>query len=162
MLFRSQRVALGSSSVFKIAPKMPVMTSSRLPPSSNSSKQTFNILLPVESRHGIPTTQELMDTTIGLAIKNARTLGITNEQFIARIQDRLNEAELVVPVRTTTVTSSSAAVKTVGSPVPLAINTFSLKTVSCTLPPCRLLQMQQIALSRQQTRKESWRQAVNQ
>jgi hypothetical protein len=75
------RADLGSG-VFKIAPKIPVI-------SSGPGRQTFNILLPVESRGGIPTTLELMDTTIGLAIKNARTLGIGNEEFVKRVQERL-------------------------------------------------------------------------
>merc|ERR550534_1147208 len=74
------KVPFGSGQVFKIAPKFPVLTS-RVASASISGKQTFNILLPVESKNGIPTTKELMETTIGLAIKNARTLGMGKEEF---------------------------------------------------------------------------------
>jgi len=86
------KVPFGNGQVFKIAPKFPVLTS-RVPSASISGRQTFNILLPVESKNGIPTTQELMDTTIGLAIKNARTLGITKEEFMKRMEERWKEGE---------------------------------------------------------------------
>ena len=87
------KVPFGNGQVFKIAPKFPVLTS-RVPSASISGRQTFNILLPVESKNGIPTTQELMDTTIGLAIKNARTLGISKEQFMKRMEERWIEGEV--------------------------------------------------------------------
>ena len=87
------KVPFGNGQVFKIAPKFPVLTS-RVSPSSISGKQTFNILLPVESKNGIPTTQELMDTTIGLAIKNARTLSISKEEFMKRMEERWSEGEI--------------------------------------------------------------------
>ena len=87
------KVPFGNGQVFKIAPKFPVLTS-RVPSASISGRQTFNILLPVESKNGIPTTQELMDTTIGLAIKNARTLGITKQEFIKRMEERWIEGEV--------------------------------------------------------------------
>ena len=48
----------------------------------------------MESKNGIPTTQELMDTTIGLAIKNARTLGINKEEFMKRMEERWKEGEV--------------------------------------------------------------------
>merc|ERR1712212_1021543 len=86
------KVPFGNGQVFKIAPKFPVLTS-RVPSASISGRQTFNILLPVESKNGIPTTQELMDTTIGLAIKNARTLGISKDEFMKRMEDRWVEGE---------------------------------------------------------------------
>jgi len=94
-----QRVTLAnglglSNNVFKIAPKIPVI-SGKLSGCGVTGKQTFNILLPVESKNGIPTTVELMDTTIGLAIKNARTLGLSNEEFLKRIEERLKEGSAV-------------------------------------------------------------------
>ena len=88
------KVPFGNGQVFKIAPKFPVLTS-RVPSASISGRQTFNILLPVESKNGIPTTQELMDTTIGLAIKNARTLGISKEEFMKRMEERWIEGEAI-------------------------------------------------------------------
>lgn len=72
--------------VFRIAPKTSTVVAR---PGGSPGTQTFNILLPVQSSHGIPTTQELMDTTIGLAIKNKNTLGISDEDFIRKIQERL-------------------------------------------------------------------------
>ena len=86
------KVPFGNGQVFKIAPKFPVLTS-RVASASISGKQTFNILLPVESKNGIPTTKELMETTIGLAIKNARTLGMGKEEFVRRMEEKWLEGE---------------------------------------------------------------------
>jgi len=91
------KVPLGNGQMFKIAPKLPLgagrLAAGRLV--LPGSRQTFNILLPVESKGGIPTTMELMDTTIGLAIKNARTLGISNQDFLKRIEAKLSEGDAV-------------------------------------------------------------------
>ena len=53
-----------------------------------SRKQTCNILLPVESKHEVPTIPELMDSTIDEAIRIARKLSLNNVEFITRIEER--------------------------------------------------------------------------
>ena len=79
-----------SISTVHMTPKTPVIPG-RLSGWGEVGKQTFSLLLPVESTNSTPTTMELMDTTIRQAIKNARTLGLSNEEFIHRIRERLEK-----------------------------------------------------------------------
>ena len=52
-------------------------------------------MLQVESKNGIPTTAEIMESTIGYAIKNARTLGLTKTEFLEKIESKFNETEVI-------------------------------------------------------------------
>jgi len=133
------KVPLGNGQVFKIAPKLPPgagrLAAGRL--ATPGGRQTFNILLPVESRGGIPTTMELMDTTIGLAIKNARTLGISNQDFLKRIEAKLREGEAVKPNQTVLAIPSPTPVSTPAS-LPPPPTSLPPPPTSLPLPPTSL------------------------
>ena len=59
----------------------------------SNSDQKFNILLQVESKNELPTTTEIMESTISYAVKNARTLGITKAEFLEKIEAKFSQTE---------------------------------------------------------------------
>jgi hypothetical protein len=61
-------------------------TSSNYMPENIPGHQTFNLLIPVESKGNAPSTNDLMDACIKLAIKNARKLNLEHTDFMRRVE----------------------------------------------------------------------------
>jgi len=79
-----------SKEILRLAPKFQVGQNKTF---DSNSDHKFNILLQVESKNGLPTTSEIMESTISYAIKNARTLGISKAEFLEKIESKFSLAE---------------------------------------------------------------------
>jgi len=56
------------------------------------SEKKFNILLHVKSKNGIPTTNEVLDSTIGFAVKNAQQLGLSKSELLKMVESFYDDA----------------------------------------------------------------------
>jgi len=79
----------------RLLPKLNFIGQSRTRTLNPSAEHKFNILLQVDSKNGIPTTAEIMESTIGYAIKNAKTLGLTKSEFLEKIESKFDETETI-------------------------------------------------------------------
>eukprot|EP00090_Calanus_glacialis_P041801 TRINITY_DN74336_c0_g1_i1.p1 TRINITY_DN74336_c0_g1~~TRINITY_DN74336_c0_g1_i1.p1 ORF type:complete len:445 (+),score=118.88 TRINITY_DN74336_c0_g1_i1:48-1382(+) len=82
-----------SKEIVRLAPKLNFFAPSRT--INPSAEHKFNILLQVDSKNGLPTTAEILESTIGYAIKNARTLGLSKSEFLEKIESKFSETEAV-------------------------------------------------------------------
>jgi len=82
-----------SKEALRLVPKLNFIGQSRT--LNPSAEHKFNILLQVESKNGIPTTAEIMESTIGYAIKNAKSLGLTKAELMEKIESKFNETETI-------------------------------------------------------------------
>jgi len=79
--------------IVRLAPKLNFFAPSRT--INPSAEHKFNILLQVESKNGLPTTAEILESTLGYAIKNARTLGLSKSEFLEKIESKFSETEAI-------------------------------------------------------------------
>jgi len=78
--------------ILRLAPKLQVGQTRTF---NQNADHKFNILLQVESKNGLPTTAEILESTIGYAIKNARTLGLSKSELLEKIESKFNETETI-------------------------------------------------------------------
>jgi len=81
-----------SKEILSLAPKFQAGQNKTF---DSNSDHKFNILLQVESKNGLPTTTEIMESTISYAVKNARTLGISKAEFLEKIESKFSQTESI-------------------------------------------------------------------
>ena len=79
--------------IVRLAPKLNFFGPSRT--INPSTEHKFNILLQVDSKNGLPSTAEILESTIGYAIKNARTLGLSKSEFLEKVESKFSETEAI-------------------------------------------------------------------
>ena len=54
----------------------------------------FSVVIQVDSKHDLPTTSEILESTLNYAIRNAKSLHLSRSQFIDMIVDKYDEKPL--------------------------------------------------------------------